>query len=441
MSSSFNARAVQGAIYADGAYGRLPRVPVEPDLLAAKAEKHLTPEAWWYVAGSAGQQRTAKANTAAFDRYPIVPRMLRDVKNRSLGVELFGHSYSSPLLFAPIGVLEMAHPQAERAVGRAAKALNIPMVLSTQGSTPMEVTSAELGESPMWYQLYWSNNDDFARSLVQRAEKCGAHAIVVTLDTHCMGWRVKDLDLGFLPFARGMGIAQYTSDPVFTDLVNDRIKNKVASALPKQSPTLGAIWTLASIIGHYPGRLVDKLFSGQPRAAVDTFLDTFPCPSLTWADIAKLRAWTTLPIVLKGIQHPDDALLALEHGVDGISVSNHGGRQVDGAIASLDALDAIARVVKGKVPIIFDSGIRSGADVFKALALGADAVMVGRPWLFGLAIDGADGAKAVMERILAELDFTMSLSGVSSVKAIGRECVVVPKEPLLALSAEKKDQE
>ncbi len=425
-------RAVQGAIYAAGAYGHKPKMPVEPAALSEAARRRMSPQAWSYVAGSAGMQRTDAANTAVFERYPIVPRMLRDVAERSMGVTLFGHDLPAPVLFAPIGVLEMAHKEAEIAVAQAASALGLPMVLSTQGSVPMEQTVQVLGSSPIWYQLYWSNNDDLARSLVRRAEKAGAQAIVVTLDTHLLGWRTKDLDLGYLPFARGEGIAQYVTDPVFQELVHKRIELREEAArderasrrdLPTERPTLTALRTLASITRHYPGKFRDNLRSPLPRAAVETFLDVFPCPGLTWDDLAKLREWTRLPIVLKGIQSADDARLAIEHGVDGIVVSNHGGRQVDGAIASLDALASVAPVVNGRIPVLFDSGIRSGADIFKALALGASAVLVGRPWLYGLALDGAAGAQAVMERLLAELDLTMGLSGVASVEQITRDCL------------------
>ncbi|KAL1412375.1 hypothetical protein Q8F55_000120 [Vanrija albida] len=420
-------RREQALLYARGTYGHKPKVPVDADRLYEAAHKVMSPKAWGYVAGSAGRNRTDKANQDAFSRYPIIPRMLRDVSRRPMGVTLFGEEYASPLLFAPIGVLEMAHPLAEGAVASAARQLDMPMVLSTQGSTPMEAVAAALGPTKFWYQLYWSSSDALAQSLVQRAEAAGAKVLVVTLDTHAMGWRCMDLDEGFLPFALGQGIAQYTSDPVFTALAADRVAAGTRSLAPKQAPTLAAVWALASIIGHYPGKWWDKAFSPAPRAAVDTFLDVFPCPHLTWHDLAKLREWTRLPIVLKGIQSAEDARLALEHGVDGIGVSNHGGRQVDGAVASLDALEEVAREVGGKAPIIFDSGVRNGADVFKALALGASAVLVGRPWLYGLAIDGAQGARDVMARIAAELDLTMGLAGVAGVREITRECLKVPK--------------
>lgn len=418
-------RAVQAAIYGAGAYGRKPTVPVEPARLYDAARRRMSREAWAYVAGSAGMQRTDRANTAAFERYSIVPRMLRDVSERSLGVRLFGRDLPAPLLFAPIGVLELVHRDAEIAVARAARALGLPMILSTQGSVPMEETVAELGTNSMWYQLYWSNHDELARSLVTRAEAAGAEAIVVTVDTHLLGWRTRDLDLGYLPFARGLGIAQYLSDPVFQQLVRDHVsgKNTGAGAYRDQRPTLAAIRTLLSIARHHPGTLRDKLRSPSPRAAVETFLDVFPCPALTWDDVPKLRDWTRLPLVVKGIQSIGDARAAIDHGVDGMIVSNHGGRQVDGAIASLDALAAIAPEVGDRVPVLFDSGIRTGSDVFKALALGASAVLVGRPWLYGLALGGAAGAQAVMEHLLAELDLTMALSGVASTEQLRRDCL------------------
>ena len=230
-----------------------------------------------------------------------------------------------------------------------------------------------------------------------------------------LGWRTRDLDLAYLPFARGEGIAQYTSDPAFRRLVEAR----EPSAGPSPRPTPSAVRALHSMARHYPGRTRDNLRSPLPRAAVETFLDVFSRSSLTWADLARLRERTSLPIVLKGIQHPGDAALALEHGVDGIVVSNHGGRQVDGAIGSLDALPAVVEVVGDRIPVLFDSGIRSGADVVTALALGATAVLVGRPWVYGLALAGADGARAVMQHLWAELDLTMALSGVRSVDEIG----------------------
>jgi L-lactate dehydrogenase (cytochrome)/lactate 2-monooxygenase len=310
----------------------------------------------------------------------------------------------------------MAHRDADHAVAAAARDLGLPMVISTQGSVPMEETARDLGDTPRLYQLYWSRDDTVVDSFVRRAEEIGSDAIVVTLDTHVLGWRTQDLDLGYLPFARAEGIAQYTSDPAFRALAEARAQ--APSTEPTPRPTPAAVRALVSMARHYPGRLVDNLRSPVPRAAVETFLDVFSRSTLTWEDLDDLRRRTDLPIYLKGIQDPRDAALALEHGVDGIVVSNHGGRQVDGAIASLDALPGIVAEVGDRVPVLFDSGVRSGADVFIALALGARAVLVGRPWVYGLALAGADGVRAVMEHVQAELDLTMGLAGVASLDQV-----------------------
>jgi L-lactate dehydrogenase (cytochrome)/lactate 2-monooxygenase len=414
-------RTIQSRIYREGVFGRRPVVPVEPAALAAAARRQMSRQAWAYIAGSAGQQRTDATNTAAFDGYRIVPRMLVDVEKRDLSVELFGRTLPAPLLFAPIGVSELAHRQADRAIAAAAQALGLPMVISTQASVPMEGIAQALGSTPRWYQLYWSKNDELVESLVRRAEAIGSDAIVVTLDTHVLGWRTRDLDQGYLPFAHGLGIAQYTSDPVFRRLSEQRADRQPADSPPTPRPTLSAVRALLSMARHHPGPFVQNLRSPLPRAAVETFLDVFSRSSLTWADLAFLRERTRLPVVLKGIQSADDARLAIDHGVDGIVVSNHGGRQVDNAIASLDALPAVVDVVAGRVPVLFDSGIRSGADVFTAIALGASAVLVGRPWVYGLAIGGAPGAQAAMEHILAELDITMALAGARSIRDVTTE--------------------
>jgi L-lactate dehydrogenase (cytochrome)/lactate 2-monooxygenase len=412
-------REVQGRIYRNGVFGHRPAVPVEPAALEAAAERAMSPQAWSYVAGSAGQQRTARANTDAFGRHRIVPRMLVDVEDRDTSVELFGRRLPAPLLFAPIGVLEMAHREAEHAVAAAARELGLPMVLSTQASVPMEEVAADLGDSPRWFQLYWSRDDELVDSFVRRAEQIGSEAIVVTLDTHVLGWRTHDLDVAYLPFARGEGIAQYTSDPVFRRLVEERAAHPSTEPTPR--PTVAAVRALVSMARHWPGDTWTNLRSPLPRAAVETFLDVFSRSSLTWRDLAYLRERTSLPILLKGIQDPRDAALALDHGVDGIVVSNHGGRQVDGAIGSLDALPGIVEEVDGRVPVLFDSGVRSGADVFTALALGARAVLVGRPWVYGLALAGAEGVRTVMENVWAELDLTMALTGTRSLDQVTRD--------------------
>lgn len=412
-------RAVQSRVYRDGVYGRRRAVPVNPDALERAAERAASARAWAYINGSAGRETTARANRAALDRRRIAPRMLTGVAERDLGIELFGRALPSPFLLAPIGVLGMVSREKDLPVARAAAATGTPMVVSTQASVPMERIAEAMGDACRWYQLYWSSDAELAASMVARAERSGCSALVVTLDTHVLGWRTRDLDLGFLPFAHGQGIAQYTSDPVFQELVRRRAARPSAGPAPR--PTPAAIRALMSIARHHPGGLRRNLRSPLPRAAVETFLDVFSNSALTWDDLAFLRERTRLPILLKGIQRRDDAARALDRGVDGIVVSNHGGRQVDGAIGALDALPGIAAEVAGRVPIVFDSGVRSGADAFKALALGATAVGIGRPYVYGLAIAGERGVRAVIEHMVAELDITMALAGCARIADIRPE--------------------
>lgn len=404
-------RNTQSAIYRDGATGRRPVVPTSWAELERAAKRAMSPAAWAYIAGSSGGEETAVNNRSALDAWRIVPRVLRDVSERDLGIELFGHHYPTPVIAAPVGVLELAHPDADEGVGRATAALGIPYVFSNQASRPMERVAEVMGGAAHWFQLYWSTSDDLVASLVQRAEKSGAQAIVVTLDTHMLGWRPRDLDLAYLPFIRGMGIAQYTSDPVFRELV----ANRVSAPGPRPRVTFEAVRTLLAMKRNIP--------MDNPRAAVETFLDVFSRSSLTWENLSFLRERTSLPIVLKGIQHPDDASLALDHGVDGIVVSNHAGRQIDGAIGSAAALPGIVDRVAGRVPVLFDSGVRSGADVFRALAIGASGVLVGRPYAYGLAIAGAAGAEAALRNIVAEFDLVLGLSGHRSVAELDRSAL------------------
>ena len=384
----------------------------------------MSAEAFAYVAGGAGAERTMAANREAFDRWRIVPRVLRDVSERDSSITLFGRRLPSPLLLAPIGVLEMAHRDADLAVARAAAAEAVPMIFSSQASVPMEQCAAAMGDSPRWFQLYWSRSDDLVRSFVRRAEGCGCEAIVLTLDTTLLGWRPRDLDLGYLPFLHGKGIAQYTSDPVFraslTEAVGGQGSGHTSGDDARARVSVASLRAFASMVQRYPGRLSEKLRSGAPRAAVQRFVATYSRPSLTWDNLSFLRDLTSLPIVLKGVLHADDAREAIARGMNGIIVSNHGGRQVDGAIASLDALPPIVEAVQGRVPVLLDSGVRSGADVFKALALGATAVCLGRPWVYGLALGGEAGVRAVIENVRAELDLTMGLAGCASVAEIGR---------------------
>ncbi|KSU57519.1 MULTISPECIES: alpha-hydroxy-acid oxidizing protein [unclassified Gordonia (in: high G+C Gram-positive bacteria)] len=417
-------RARQNDIYTAGVHRRKPRVPTDFAELERRARRAMSARAWAYIGGGAGEGRTMAANRAALDRWAIVPRILRDVSQRNLEVELFGRRITAPVLFAPVGAGSLAAPDADALIGRAAAELGVPYILSNQASVSMEDVAAAMDDTsagaPRWFQLYWSTDDDLVDSLLERAAAIRAEAVVVTLDTTMLGWRPQDLNLGSLPFAQGEGIAQYTSDRRFVDIVAERLRG-AADERPEIS--LGAIATLFSITRNAPGRFLQNLRSPQPRAAVQTFLDIYSRPSLNWDDLAGLRARTALPIVLKGVLHPDDARRAVDAGVDGIIVSNHGGRQVDGAISTIDALDAIAPVVDGRIKVLVDSGIYTGSDVFKALALGADAACIGRPHMYGLALAGADGARDAVADIIAELDLTLGLSGHTDVADLDREAL------------------
>jgi lactate 2-monooxygenase len=411
----------QTAIYLRGISGLTPRVPPDATKLEERARRSMKRKAWAYVAAGAGTEDTLRANRAAFERWRIVPRMLRDVSRRDLSVELFGRRLPSPFLLAPVGVLELAHRDADLAVARAARAEGVPMIISNQASTPMERIASELGDSPRWFQLYWSSDNDLMASLVARAEACGCEAIVLTVDTTLPGWRSRDLDVAYLPFLRGKGIAQYTSDSAFQGLL-DRVAGGSGDA-PTPKPNLAALRTLIDLTRAYPGGFLEGLRSGRPRKAVERFTQVYSRPSLNWGDLPLLRERTGLPIVLKGILHPGDAARAVDAGMDAIVVSNHGGRQVDGSIATLDALPAVADAVAGRVPVLLDSGVRGGADAFKALALGANAVCFGRPYVYGLAIAGEDGVREVIQNFVADFDLTLALSGVGSVADLDREAL------------------
>jgi lactate 2-monooxygenase len=409
-------RARQAQIYVGGIFGRRPRVPVDPRSLERLAQRVLRPEAFAYLAGGAGGEETMRANREAFERLRIVPRMLRDVSARDTSIELFGRKLPLPFLLAPVGALELAHREADVAVARAAAAEGVPMIFSNQASRPMEACAEAMGDAPRWFQLYTSTSDELVASLLGRAEACGCEAVVVTLDTTLFGWRIRDLDLAYLPFLRGKGIAQYTSDPVFRKLLEEAPPTD-----PAERPTLAALGAAFELARGYPGSFWSNLRSAKPRTAARIFVEIYSRPTLAWDDLPMLRAATKLPILLKGILHPDDARRAVDAGMEGLVVSNHGGRQVDGAIASVDALPAIVDAVGDRVPVLLDSGIRGGADIFKALALGARAVLIGRPYTYGLALAGEDGVREVIQNFAADFDLTMGLSGCCSVAEVGRE--------------------
>jgi lactate 2-monooxygenase len=374
-------------IYAYGLGGQAPTVPVAVAELERRAEEAMEERAANYVFAGAGSEETMRANRAAFERRRIVPRMLRDVAARDLSTTVLGTAMPAPLLLAPIGVQAIVHPDGELASARAAAALGLPLIASTASHFTLEEIAAAGGAgAPRWFQLYWPNDRELAASLVGRAEAAGYEAIVLTVDTFIPGWKSRDLQQAWLPFLNGMGVANYFQDPVF----------RAALERPPEE---------------------------DQGAATGRFLAVQANPSLAWEDLGWLREQTSLPIVVKGIQHADDAREAARRGVDGIVVSNHGGRQVDGAIASLDALAPIAAAVGDELAVLFDSGVRGGADVLKALALGADAVLLGRPYVWGLALEGQEGVEKVLKMTLAELDLTMALCGYTRPEQLGPEAL------------------
>jgi len=371
-------------LYAQGLAGGKPSGPVPLDLLEAKAKEILAPRAYDYVAGGAGGEDTMRANREAFYRWRIVPRMLRNVSKRDLSVEVLGARLPAPILLGPVGVQEIVHKDADVASARAAASLGLPFVLSTMSSRTIEEVAQAAGKvaaSPRWFQLYWGKNPKLTASMLQRAERAGYSALVVTLDTHSLGWRERDLHHGYLPFLLGQGLANYFSDPVFRGLLT-------------QPP------------------------EENPLAAIQLWGSLFSNPALTWKDIGFLRQHTRVPIILKGVLCAHDAARALEAGVDAVIVSNHGGRQVDGGIGALEALPGVVHELKDRMPVLFDSGIRRGADVFKALALGARAVLIGRPYMWGLAVAGEEGVRDVLLNLVADLDLTLALSGYTSCREL-----------------------
>ena len=410
-------RQRQQSIFVRGLGHIVPRVPVDFPALEERARRLMTKRGFAYVAGGAGNERTMDANREAFDRWKIVPKVLRDISQRDLSLTLFGERLPAPLILAPVGVLEMAHARADLAAAQAAATERVPFIFSNQASVPMETCAAAMGDGIRWFQLYWSTDDRLVISFLRRAEACGCRALVVTLDTTLLGWRPRDLDLGSLPFLRGMGIAQYTSDPVFCEGLG-RARTEPTTDPVKPANHLFSFGATRQQIRRYLGPLLPKLRSGAPLAAIRKFLNIYSRASLTWKDLAWLREHTRLPIILKGILSAEDARLAIEHNVAGIIVSNHGGRQMDGAIGALNALPGIVEVTKGRLPVLFDSGIRSGSDMFKALALGASAICLGRPYVYGLAIAGEHGVREVIQNILAEFDLTMALAGCATLKDI-----------------------
>ena len=364
----------QYEIYFDGLRGVVPRFPMTYEGWEATAHAAMAPSVWSYVAGGAGDEHTQRANVAAFLRHALVPRMFVGAKQRDLSVSMFGLTLPSPLMMAPVGVLGLCGQDGhgDLTAARAAARTGVPMIASTLSVDPMEQVAAEFGDTPGFFQLYTPTDRDLAASLVQRAEKAGFKGIVVTLDTWVTGWRPRDLAGANFPQLRGHCLANYTSDPVFR------------AALPKPPEE-------------------------DPGTAVMHWAGVFGNP-LTWDDLPWLRSLTTLPLIVKGLCHPEDVRRARDGGVDGIYCSNHGGRQANGGLAALDALPEVVEAADG-LPVIFDSGVRSGNDVVKALALGASAVAIGRPYVYGLALGGLDGLVHVLRSLLAEADLLMAVDG------------------------------
>lgn len=369
----------QNEIYLQGLAGIVPPLPMAFAELEAKAATALPPSVWSYVAGGAGDERTQRANCTAFDGWGLIPRMFVGAAKRDLSVDLFGMTLPSPLFMAPIGVIGLCAQDGhgDLATARAAARTGVPMVASTLTVDPMEDVAAALGETPGFFQLYTPTDRDLAASLVQRAEAAGFKGIVVTLDTWVTGWRPRDLSTSNFPQLRGHCLANYFSDPVF----------RASLQRPPEE---------------------------DRQAATLRWIQVFGNP-LTWDDLPWLRSLTDLPLLVKGICHPDDARRARDGGVDGIYCSNHGGRQANGGLPAIDCLPGVVEAAGG-LPVLFDSGIRSGADIIKALALGATAVGIGRPYAYGLALAGVDGLVHVLRTMLAEADLIMAVDGYPTLK-------------------------
>lgn len=371
----------QNAIYFAGLSGVVPKVPVDFATLAARATAAMPASVRDYVQGGCGDEYTQDHNAAAFRHWGMVPRMMVDCATRDLSIDLFGLRLPSPIFMAPIGVTGLMTPDGhgDLAAARAAAETRVPLVASTLSNDPLEDVAQAMGDTPGFFQLYTPKDRDLAASLVSRAEAGGYKGIVVTLDTWVTGWRPRDLNTGNFPQLRGHVLANYFSDPVFRRLLQTPPEQDPAAAVRSWAATFGKV--------------------------------------LTWDDMPWLRSLTKLPLILKGICHPDDARRAIDTGADAIYCSNHGGRQANGGIAAIDMLPGVVAAA-GRTPVLFDSGVRSGSDVVKALALGAAAVGIGRPYSYGLALDGAAGAAHVLRCILAEADLLMAVNGYPDLAAV-----------------------
>ncbi|KFY14288.1 hypothetical protein V492_02710 [Pseudogymnoascus sp. VKM F-4246] len=388
-----NYGSYQQKIYIDGLKGTRPILTTDPHKWEGAAKAVLPASSYGYIAGAAGAGETMDANRIAFRKWSIIPRMLQDNTIRDLSVELFGVKYPSPILVAPVGVNKIFHHEGECAVAKAAASCNVPYIMSTASATPPEEIAKASGSGPRWFQLYWPRNkdNDVTISMLARAKTAGFTTLVVTLDLWALSWRPKDLDNAYVPFYLGIGDAIGLTDPAFQKKWKE---------------------------GDGKGKSVEEDYH---NACMGWEKTVFSGHSHTWEDIKFLKEHWNGPIVLKGIQSVEDAELAVKAGVQGIVVSNHGGRQYDGAVGSLSMLPPIVDAVGDKLTVLFDSGVRTGADIMKALALGAKAVLVGRPIFYGLAVSGEAGAEHVLRCILADLDMNMGLVGLHNVKQLSRK--------------------
>ncbi|KAL7944964.1 FMN-dependent dehydrogenase [Trichoderma barbatum] len=373
-----------GKMYEDGVFNeKLPIVTTDPNSLEEQAREAMGYKAFSYIYGGAGEMSAVEANRRAFCQWRIIPRVLKPSSPRNLTVRLFGKVY------APIGVQGTFHPSGEKGLVAACAELGIPYSLSTAATSSIEDVANACGSHPHWYQLYWPKDDDITISLLSRASASGYSVLIVTLDTVTVAWRPHDLDIGNLPFLGGVGNAVGFSDPVFRSKFADLSNGDI----PEKNPIAASrFW-------------ISQVFSGDHH---------------DWEDLALLRKHWDGPILLKGVLSVEDAKLALKHGLSGIVVSNHGGRQLDGSVTPLEMLPEIVDAVGSELTVMFDSGIRTGSDIIKALALGAHAVFVGRPALYGLGIAGKEGAKAVLAGLLADLDQSMGISGFTSIDDLQR---------------------
>ncbi|MQY07854.1 alpha-hydroxy-acid oxidizing protein [Actinomadura macrotermitis] len=368
----------QGQVFKEGGS----RFPFGVTELEEAARRALSTRSFDYIAGAAGRGLTAAANLDAFARWGLRYRVLREGTAVDTSVRLLGTPMSMPVLLAPAGVADLADPGAECAAARAAAEAGVTQVLSTSASTSLEQVAQAAPEAPKWFQFAWPDDEKLARSFIARAEAAGYSAIMLMGDCYTAGWRPRELAAGFSPFQHGYGLDNYLSDPRF--------------------------WELAGLshggtdIRNDPARL---------EKAVATWNRIFTKPSLTPADLSVLRSWTKLPIAVKGVCRPEEAAQLVDAGADAIVVSNHGGRQLDSGVAALDCLAPVVAEVAGRVPVLFDSGVRTGTDVLIALALGASAVMIGRPWLYGLAVGGQAGVEHVLRCLQAEFNDALELTG------------------------------